>query len=463
MNNSEILMGDQDTAIQQNIAVLHQSMTNLPAESKPKSQILVLDGIRAVACLAVLSYHVNFLARNYGIWRPMHGIYTLLAALVYFGESGVMLFFLLSSFLLFLPYAKSLLFDSPWPSWRRFYLRRIFRILPGYYMALFLIALFFHPEFLHHHHWHDLWLFLTFRMDSGLSQQLNGPFWTLAVEFQFYLLLPLLAWFFGLIVGRGSVCWRMLKLTLCLLVMIAWGLLTRYWGLSLATTTKLDFLIPHTVSAALKPYIYGDTGKYFEVFAVGMLICMVYTYTQYAPSSAYWTIGMRRLSPLMMMVGLALLWMLSLWHLYYICIDPYNYTKYFPIFTFLDPYIPTFVSYWLQWQAMGYAISYGLCMWALLYSAPWLKRPFEWPVLGWVGLISFSLYMWHLPFVFLFVNVILRNIEQQGWNHSVAFGAIWCWALFVIVPLSATLYRWIEQPGVRLGELLLRKLERSSR
>ena len=269
----------------------------MPEESKPKSksQILVLDGVRAVACLAVLSWHVNFLARNYGIWPPLHSSNHLIDILIflgeslaYFGESGVILFFLLSSFLLFLPYAKSMLFDTPWPGLRRFYLRRFFRILPGFCVALFLIALFFHSEFLHRSHWHDLWLFLTFRMDNALSQQLNGPFWTLAIEFQFYLLLPIIAWLFRPIVRHGSVGQRMVKLTLCLLAMVAWGLLTRYWGLFLADTPKLDFLIPHPVSVAIKPFIFGDTsdtGKFFEVFAIGMLICMVYTYTQYSPSA----------------------------------------------------------------------------------------------------------------------------------------------------------------------------------
>ena len=91
-----------------------------------------------------------------------------------------------------------------------------------------------------------------------LSQQLNGPFWTLAIEFQFYLLLPIIAWLFRLIVRRGMLHWRMIKLTLCLLVMVAWGLLTRYWGIYLANTPKLDFLIPHSVSIALIPFIYGD-------------------------------------------------------------------------------------------------------------------------------------------------------------------------------------------------------------
>lgn len=455
----QIPVKDQDTTIDQKNQVPNPPSEKLPEGKKSKSQILVLDGVRALACLGVLSYHLNFLARNYGIWRPLHGINNVVATLVYLGESGVILFFLLSSFLLFLPYAKALLFDSPWPSFRRFYLRRIFRILPGYFVALFLISLFFHPEFLHRNEWHDLLLFLTFRMDYGLSQRLDGPFWTLAVEFQFYLLLPIIAWFLSLIVRRGTEHWRMLKLTLCLVVMTAWGLLTRYWGQQIADTPKLDFLIPHHISTALKLYIYGDNGKFFEVFAIGMLICMVYVYTQNAPMGEFWNIKIRRLSPLLLMAGLALTFFLGLWHFYTICVDPYNYTKYYPVFSFLDPYIPTIMPTWLQWQAIGYAISYGLCLSGLLYASPKLRRPLELPLVRWVGTISFSLYMWHLPFIFLFLNDIVHNLQQQSWNHAVQYAAFWCWTLAVIFPISATLYRWVEQPGIRLGERLIRKLE----
>ncbi len=151
---------------------------------------------------------MSLLIRDYGILPPLQDSNPLAIILNYigaffaeFGESGVILFFVLSGFLLFLPYAKALLLESSWPSARRYYLRRIFRILPGYYVTLLLILSFFHPEFLNINHWHDLWMFLTFTMSLNLSSQVNIPFWTLAIEFQFYLLLPIIAWLFSLVVS----------------------------------------------------------------------------------------------------------------------------------------------------------------------------------------------------------------------------------------------------------------------
>src|SRR5437588_4918493 len=173
MDSTDTALRDQDIAHDQNIPALSPSGTKSLEGSKPKNQILVLDGVRAIACLAVLLFHVHFIGGKRGMWSPLHDIHDLpgiltylVASFAYSGYSGVILFFILSGFLLFLPYAKLLLFDSPWPSLRRFYLRRIFRILPGYYVAIFFMALFFHSQFLHYRHWHDLWLFLTFRMDS---------------------------------------------------------------------------------------------------------------------------------------------------------------------------------------------------------------------------------------------------------------------------------------------------------
>jgi len=461
-------LGDQGISHGQNIPESSPSETNSLKGSKPDKQIPVLDGARAIACLIVLSFHVNLFARHYGIWLPLHSApkLTVIFALNeylgdYFADSGAVLFFVLSGFLLFLPYAKALLFDSPWPSIRRFYLRRIFRILPGYYAALFLITLFFHPEFLRYNHWHDLWLFLTFRMDYSLSQKLNSPFWTLAIEFQFYLLLPIIAWLLRPMVRRGTVGWRMLKLTFWLLIMTAWGLLTRYWGLFIANTPKLDFLIPHSISTRLISFIYGDRGKYFEVFAVGMLLCMVYTYTQNSPLAEHWSIRMRRLSWPMFTSGLVLIFFLSLWHFYTVDITS-NYAEYHLVIkTPFDSYASIIVACWSQWEVMAYAIGYGLCLWALLYGSPKLKRPFEWSILRWVGMISFSLYMWHFPFIGLFfASLINYSIRQQGLGPLVQYSILWCWVLIVIIPISAMLYHWIELPGMRLGERLVRKLER---
>src|SRR5260370_21540946 len=163
-----------------------------------------------------------------GLWKPSGTIQVIFAALLSFGASGVILFFLLSSFLLFLPFARVLLFDGQWPSVSRFYIRRLFRILPAYYVAIILMVLFFHPEFLQAANRWKLLEFFTFSMKAQLPAQLNGPFWTMAVEFQVYMLLPLIAWILSLVVRHGTLRLRITKLVSCLRVILGWELLSSW-------------------------------------------------------------------------------------------------------------------------------------------------------------------------------------------------------------------------------------------
>ena len=200
-----------------------------------KNSIAVLDGVRAIACFTVIFYHINIITqdKHIHIWK-LDMIGPLAAAVAFAGWCGVTLFFVLSGFLLFMPYARAILFDKAWPDWKRYYIRRIFRIWPGYFISLVLIILWFHRGYLQPVHRIDLVLFATFFMDSTAQtyQAINGPFWTLAVEWQFYMLLPLLALALGVLVRHGPLQWRIWMLTMCLMGVVVWGVLTRAWGRS---------------------------------------------------------------------------------------------------------------------------------------------------------------------------------------------------------------------------------------
>src|SRR5436305_5986549 len=160
--------------------------------SQEKNKILVLDGVRAFACLIVIWFHIYRIPRDLQIWNSPPSAHPLLNSFLYFGKYGVTLFFVLSGFLLFRPFAKALIFEKKWPSVRQYYVRRIFRIIPAYYASLILIVLLFQRQYLQPQHWQELGLFFTFFMDSSQAtfKQINAPFWTLAIEWKFYMLLP---------------------------------------------------------------------------------------------------------------------------------------------------------------------------------------------------------------------------------------------------------------------------------
>jgi len=160
-----------------------------------------VEGLRAIAALAVLVTHVSLNAMgNRGPWGG------LLARL----DVGVAVFFVLSGYLLYRPFARSLLRGETFPSTRRYLRHRLLRIVPAYWLVV--LASFLFPAVvglvLPTTDFSaaaagatdvPLWTMLRFLTFTQVywRDSLAGPFpqaWTLATEMAFYLLLPVLAW-----------------------------------------------------------------------------------------------------------------------------------------------------------------------------------------------------------------------------------------------------------------------------
>jgi peptidoglycan/LPS O-acetylase OafA/YrhL len=156
----------------------------LPPE-QPKSRIPELDGLRGIAILLVLLYH-------YVSIPPGGPPAPLLGRLFSIGWSGVDLFFVLSGFLI-----GGILLDvreSP-NYFKSFYGRRFYRIVPLYYswVGMYFVAASFrsNPET-----WRAVPIYLLFLQNSAkinhaaLGTACLGALWSLAVEEQFYLVIP---------------------------------------------------------------------------------------------------------------------------------------------------------------------------------------------------------------------------------------------------------------------------------
>jgi len=155
-----------------------------------------LDGLRAIAILLVLLFHLT----------PNHdsdqGLRSLIFKAADIGWSGVDLFFVLSGFLITGILLRAKAANSPL---RHFLMRRILRILPAYYVALSIIFLLV-PFALRAYptpatsvqapYWFytDNYIFPS-RPDLGGYFGI-AHFWSLAVEMQFYVLWPLVIYRF---------------------------------------------------------------------------------------------------------------------------------------------------------------------------------------------------------------------------------------------------------------------------
>ncbi len=145
-----------------------------------------LDGLRAIAVLAVLYTH--FLPEKYWLFG------------YYWGGAGVRLFFVLSGFLitgiLLREGKKGQELGIPRSHLiRRFYLRRFLRLTPVFFVTLCVAWMLDIPHTRETFWWHVFYLSnINFALTDSYQWSV-GHFWTLAVEEQFYLIWPLVVLF----------------------------------------------------------------------------------------------------------------------------------------------------------------------------------------------------------------------------------------------------------------------------
>ncbi len=406
-------------------------------DSTKKNMIPVLDGMRAIACLIVIWFHIYRIPLDLHLWNPSPSAHPLRDSFLNFGKHGVTLFFVLSSFLLFLPFARALLFEKTWPSIRQFYIRRVLRIVPAYYLSLILIVLFLQRQYLQPQHWKELALFFTFLMDSSQAtfKQLNAPFWTLAVEWQYYLLLPLLALAMRLVVWRVKQNYRLATTVTYVLALIAWGLFTRYVGTYYVNQhPSATLLVPRSILNVILFFTYGVSGKYYEDFGVGMLLSLCFVSIQHPSIAPKVRATLQKLSPWLWGAGLLCVFAMALWD--------YNqiHASTWPLFNH-----PLLFNYYYLIGELCISLSFGLCILALLFGSTQLKRPLKWFPLRWIGLISYSLYIWHLPFLLMIIQ--WGQPLMRGWSPELSYGVYWLWVLMVIIPFCFLFFRYVEQPG----------------
>jgi len=367
----------------------------------------VMDTLRAVAALAVLTTHVSFQTGDY----VRHGI---IGALLSRLDIGVAVFFVLSGFLLSRPYLARAMVGAAHPPTGRYYWKRFIRIFPVYAVTV-VLAFVVIPE--NHGAGVLAWLqaltltdvFASGRLPQGLTQM-----WSLSVEVTFYLVLPLLM---ALLLGRGRPrAWRIVA------VLGAGTLLSCWWNLSLAASidritsgTPLLWLPAHLtwflVGIALAAaHVFAESGSRSR--AVSALVVLGRT------PGACWTAA----------AGVLL-----------VAATPLGG----PILLLVATPTQSLVKH------LSYALIAGLVVltgvfatrggtYARVMSLPWLRH---------LGHISYSVFCIHL---------IVLHVVREVVNHQL-FTGHWfeIWALTIAVTLVAAeiLYRFVERPCLRLKNL----------
>jgi peptidoglycan/LPS O-acetylase OafA/YrhL len=155
---------------------------NVRAERFP-----LFDSLRAVAALSVLAAHAALFAGMYTSDSFLRPYVSQLGA-------GITIFYVISGFLLYRPFVRARFADEPRPSTSVYAWRRLLRIVPAYWLALTVIAVWLSMSPVVKPAWHALVLYgfgqvySTETIPLGLQQA-----GTLCVEVTFYAFLPLWA------------------------------------------------------------------------------------------------------------------------------------------------------------------------------------------------------------------------------------------------------------------------------
>ena len=361
---------------------------------KKRRYITELDGIRAIAVIMVLAYHLKL-------------------ALFKSGFLGVTVFFVLSGYLI-TGILISEVEEEGTIDLKNFWLRRIRRLVPAV-MSMAVVIIFvsavvnriiftkgckdFLASVLGFNNWWQIFNKISYFEAAGVP----SPFthcWSLAIETQFYLIYPLiLLGIYKLVKSRGE--GRANR-----------GLLFAGVTLLLALISVILMIVLFDPQQDASRVYYGTDTRAFSLL-FGALLAILWEYRMVP----------RRLSASVNMV----LGSVS-----------------FAVLLVMTIAINGSSNFWYRGGQFFGTILTVLMVYAVSGRKTWLSRFLSNPVLKWMGDRSYSIYLWHYPIILL----ISKGIKASWWITLIE--------IVLSVVLSELSYRFIETPirhGI-IGEYL---------
>ncbi len=374
-----------------------------------------LDGLRAVAFLSVFGYHFGLPVRPVLAWGGVG--YRIVPNL----DLGVEIFFVLSGFLIFRPFAAANLVGAPRPNLRSYFLRRALRIYPAYWVAFFgLLAL---GEIQMHGGLRDYLAHLLL-VHTYLPERLQtlfdglGPSWSLVVEVSFYVVVPILAW----MLRRAKLVGHVVVLS----SLTVSGFVVRY------------VTIAHPGSGWVKSFL-GVLPKAFAALAPGMLL---------AVASLYPAAKLRRVArPLWIWWGFACVGIAMLMRFAHTSVaaslrDERRFPGVEEWHTIVTPLVAVCLVLPCVLMAHDGALR-------------GIRRLLGSPGFVWLGTVSFGAYLWHQPLLLDTPgdHFALRQsvMARHGVGYALVVGG---WVLGVTLLFAALSWYCIERPTQRFARTL---------
>ncbi len=383
-----------------------ETVSTSPALQPPPGnpRFPLFDSLRGVAILMVVVFHAA------GTAKVTHGTWAGALALQLF--VGVLVFFTLSGFLIYRPFVAARAAGRPAPRLATYARRRVLRILPAYWLALTVLTV---AGAVNGVDGDDWWRFYGFlQIYDARTFSLGIPVaWSLCVEITFYLALPFYAALVTL-AARGGRSW--VRVEVVALSFIVLG--------SLAFRGLVSARVVDPVLASSLPGVA-------TFFAIGMGLAVASVALAEREESSRLARAVFRRS--------GLCWALAALALGLAAIP-------FGVTTYSQP-----ESSWSDWYG-NYVFS---ALTALFLVAPAVfgqaepglpRRLLRSPLLSWVGLVSYGLFLWHLPLLVKIAGTGFGEIDIA--RPLILFAA----ALASGTIAAAASYYVVELPFLRLKE-----------
>ena len=368
-----------------------------------------LHGIRVLAIVSVVQFHVTWIfAAEQGIRIDPQFVTSSLT--VFFGMD---LFFILSGFLIGSILLRSLE-TSGTQNLRRFYIRRISRTFPPYYVVLTYLALTTALTASQRAHLPYEYVYATNFLSLLRVDIVMFWGWSLALEEQFYLTVPLL--FFLLYRLKGD------RARLALLVAI--------WLSALAMRLFIYFHRAPWSDLALYEALYFRPHTRFDTLIAGIILAFVHR--RYGDAITEWLKAPLHRG-LLALSSLTCLWLL---------LQPW---------VFGPEYLQ--IVHVFAWGTITSIMYFGWLL-LLLHHDGWIQRALSLPIYRRIATLGYGVYLVHIPLLDDISVPVARALQERRvpmlviWPLSL--GALMLGSLVV----AYVLHVLIEKPSLRIRERL---------
>ncbi len=370
------------------------------------NRFAALHGLRVLAIVSVVAYHVTwiFMGEQHIALDP--GFFAQEIA-VFFGMD---LFFVLSGFLI-----GSILLHSSQKGaqhLRRFYLRRVFRTFPSYYLVLTILAVSFPLTAHQRHHLPLEYVYGTNFLPLERGQCVMFWGWSLGLEEQFYLAVPLL-----------FILLRKLRDDRARIAVLSALMMS-------ALVIRLVIFFRHRPwnEGSLYGALYFRTHTRFDPLVAGILLAVVHR--RYGKDIARWLEAPFHRA-LLALPALGCLWLLLM-----------------PGMFGPDQMQLTHVFLWGTVTSLMYLSSVPLALYGDGMVCRWLSSP----IFRRMATVGYGVYLVHIPVIDHVMVPLARAAQEHHWSMLLVWPASVAATMALSLAIGYALHIVVEKPALRLRD-----------